>query len=219
MPHVRPLIYAARRLAITVIAAIVWITAGMGSVASAQPVLFKNFGAASIPLGGTTTLTFNLGNPLANTGVTFTDILPAGLIVATPNGLSFSGTCGGGSTVTATPGSNSISLAGGTTSCTFTVNVVGITAGTKNNSVDVTSDQGAGNTATASLVVDQAATTTAVAPSANPSTFNQSVTFTATVSGSGGTPTGTVTFKDGAATLGTGTLSAGGTATFSTAQG
>ena len=50
--------------------------------------------------------------------------------------------------------------------------------------------------------------------SANPSTTGQSVTFTATVTGSG-SPTGTVTFHDGGATLGTGTLSAG-QATFST---
>ena len=54
--------------------------------------------------------------------------------------------------------------------------------------------------------------------SVNPSVFGQSVTFTATVSANApgsGTPTGTVTFKDGAATLGTATL-AGGSATFTT---
>jgi len=42
-----------------------------------------------------------------------------------------------------------------------------------------------------------------------------SVTFTATVSGSGGVPTGTVTFYNGTASLGTGTL-AGGVATLTT---
>jgi hypothetical protein len=57
-------------------------------------------------------------------------------------------------------------------------------------------------------------TTTSVSSSLNPSTYSQSVTFTATVTGSGGTPTGTVTFKDGSTTLGTGTLSSG-QATFS----
>jgi hypothetical protein len=68
-----------------------------------------------------------------------------------------------------------------------------------------------------SQVVNQASTTTTVTSSANPSSFNQSVTFTATVTGAnGGTPSGTVTFKDGVTTLGTGTLSAGKT-TFSTA--
>jgi hypothetical protein len=62
--------------------------------------------------------------------------------------------------------------------------------------------------------VNQASSTTSVSSSANPSSFGQSVTFTATVTGSGAT--GTVTFKDGATTLGTGTLSSG-TATFATA--
>src|SRR5439155_3504052 len=49
-----------------------------------------------------------------------------------------------------------------------------------------------------------------LAPSLSPSVSGQSVTFTATVSVTApgaGSPTGTVTFKDGAATLGTGTLS------------
>ena len=66
--------------------------------------------------------------------------------------------------------------------------------------------------------VNQGATTTSLGSSANPSVFGQSVTFTATVaaaSPASGTPTGTVTFKDGATTLGTGTL-AGGVATFAT---
>jgi hypothetical protein len=53
------------------------------------------------------------------------------------------------------------------------------------------------------------ASTTTVVSSVNPSVFGQAVTFTATVTGTGGTPTGTVTFLDGTATLGTATLSAG----------
>src|SRR5262245_4506732 len=58
-------------------------------------------------------------------------------------------------------------------------------------------------------------TTTTLSSSVNPSVFGQSVTFTATVtpaSGSG-TPDGTVTFFDGAASIGFSTLS-GGQATF-----
>ncbi len=62
--------------------------------------------------------------------------------------------------------------------------------------------------------VDPAATTTVVTSSLNPSTYGASVTLTSTVTPS--TATGTVTFKDGATVLGTGSLS-GGTATFSTA--
>ena len=52
--------------------------------------------------------------------------------------------------------------------------------------------------------INKAATTTALASSANPSVAGQQVTYTATVSVTApgaGTPTGTVTFKDGAATI------------------
>jgi hypothetical protein len=58
------------------------------------------------------------------------------------------------------------------------------------------------------------ATTTGVVSSLNPSTFGQSVTFTATVSG-GTSPTGTVQFLDGATSLGTVAL-AGNTAALTT---
>src|SRR5271157_5729735 len=57
-----------------------------------------------------------------------------------------------------------------------------------------------------------ATTTTALTADHNPAVFGQPVTYTATVSVSSpgaGTPTGTVTFKDGATVLGTGTLSGG----------
>jgi predicted secreted protein len=67
-----------------------------------------------------------------------------------------------------------------------------------------------------SEVTDAAKTTTKVVSSLNPSQFEQSVTFTATVTpATAGTVTGTVTFKDGATTLGSATLS-GGVATFAT---
>ena len=136
---------------------------GTGNTASANltvaspPSITKAFGAASIPLNGTTSLTFTINNP--NTGVTlngiaFTDSLPAGLVVATPNALN--NTCGG--TATAVAGSGSISLSAGTlaasASCTVSVNVQGTTAGVKNNSVQVTSTEGGtGNTSNASITV------------------------------------------------------------------
>src|SRR5206468_4047610 len=62
-------------------------------------------------------------------------------------------------------------------------------------------------------------TTTGVVSSINPSVSGQPVTFTATVkakTSGAGTPTGTVTFRDGPTTLGTGTLNASGHATFVT---
>ena len=79
----------------------------------APPVIIKAFGAASIPLNGSTSLTFTIQNNNATTtltGVGFSDTLPAGLVVSTPNGLT--GSCGGG-TITATAGTNVISLSGG----------------------------------------------------------------------------------------------------------
>src|SRR5260370_9104528 len=73
----------------------------------------------------------------------------------------------------------------------------------------------AGSTSPALTQAVQAITTTAVTASANPSVPNQPVTFTASVTPSpgAGTPTGTVTFKDGATTLGTGVLRLNGPAT------
>jgi uncharacterized repeat protein (TIGR01451 family) len=135
-------------------------TTGTASITVvAPPSIAKAFGAASVALNGTTSLTFTITNPTANTvtesGVAFTDTLPSGLVVATPNGLT--GSCGGGS-ITATAGTGVISLSGATLaasgSCTFSVNVTGTTAGTKNNSVTVSSTNGGtGNTAMASIAV------------------------------------------------------------------
>src|SRR5581483_10484790 len=88
------------------------------------PTISKAFGASGVALNGTTSLTFTRNNPNPSTalsGVAFTDTLPAGLVVATPNGLS--GVCGGA--VTSAADSGSISLTGGTLaaggSCTIAV--------------------------------------------------------------------------------------------------
>ncbi len=146
---------------------------GTGNTASANltvasaPTITKSFNPTTIALNGNSALSFTINNPNTNvalTGVAFTDTLPAGLVVATPNGLT--GSCGSG-TVTATAGSGAISLSGGTltaspgagSSCTFSVNVTGTTAGVKNNSVTVTSTEGGtGNTSSASITVIAAAT-------------------------------------------------------------
>jgi hypothetical protein len=123
------------------------------------PVISKSFGAATIPVNGTTSLVFaitNLNSSLPLTGVGFTDTLPAGLVVATPSGLS--GACLGG-TITAVAGTTSISLTGAiivpSGACVFSVNVTGTSGGVHNNATSaVTSTQGgAGNSATASITV------------------------------------------------------------------
>lgn len=139
---------------------------GSGTTANATltvvgpPALTKSFGAGAVPLNGTTTLSFTAMNPPTNTvalsGVGFVDNLPAGMIIATPNGLS--GTCGTG-TITAVAGSNSVTLSGGTLSvggsCTFTVDVAVTSTGSKvNTTSNVTSSEGGtGNTATANVEV------------------------------------------------------------------
>jgi hypothetical protein len=123
------------------------------------PSITKAFGGASVALNGTTTLTFNLSNPntsLALSGISFTDTLPEGQTVATPNGLA--GSCGGG-TITAVAESGSLSLSGASlaagASCTFTVNVTATASGTLNNTTSAVTSTEAGNggTASASLIV------------------------------------------------------------------
>jgi hypothetical protein len=165
---------------------------GTGNTATATlsvatpPQITKSFGAASIPLNGSTTLTFTVANPAGNqtlTGIGFTDNLPAGLVVSTPNGLT--GTCGGG-TITATAASSAVSLSGASlasnTSCTFSVNVTGTTQGVKNNSVVVTSaNAGPGNTSNASItVVAPPAFTKAFGSPTVPLNASTSLTFTIT---------------------------------------
>jgi hypothetical protein len=125
---------------------------------SVPPYVFERFGAFRIPLNGSTYLNFMVANPDRSTtltGVGFTDALPSGLVVSTPSGLS--GSCGGG-TITASAGSGTVALSGATisptASCSFTVDVTGITAGLKNNTVTVTSaNGGTGNTADAIIDV------------------------------------------------------------------
>jgi uncharacterized repeat protein (TIGR01451 family) len=58
-----------------------------------------------------------------------------------------------------------------------------------------------GAAVSASVMVNKPASATSVVSSQNPAVFGQSVTFTATVTGGSGTPTGTVDFKDGATVI------------------
>ncbi|HEY7073159.1 MAG TPA: Ig-like domain-containing protein, partial [Acidimicrobiales bacterium] len=67
------------------------------------------------------------------------------------------------------------------------------------------------------VLVFQAGTTTTLTSSLNPSFTGQAVTFTATVAApSGGTPAGTVTFRDGATQIGGPVTLVNGVATFTT---
>ncbi len=70
--------------------------------------------------------------------------------------------------------------------------------------------------ATGTMVIEPLTPAVSLASSTNPSIAQIAVAFTATVNGSLGTPTGTVSFLDGTTVIGTGTLSAG-VATLTTA--
>ena len=125
---------------------------------ASAPTITKAFGAANMPLHGTTALTFTLSNPNAGTsltGIGFSDSFPVGLKVSTPSGLT--GSCGGG-TITANAGSASVSLAGATLaangSCSFAVNVSSIGAGMQNNVTSAVTSTEAGNGKTASASVN-----------------------------------------------------------------
>jgi CSLREA domain-containing protein/fimbrial isopeptide formation D2 family protein/uncharacterized repeat protein (TIGR01451 family) len=192
-------------------------TANASITVVAPPTISKAFGAASIPLNGSTSLSFTINNPnatVALSGVAFSDTLPAGLVISTPNGVT--GTCGAG-TITATAGTGVISLSGGTIaaggSCSFSVNVTGITAGTQNNTTgNVTSTEGGtGGTATASVNV---AAPPSIAKVFNPSTIavnaTTSLTFTITNPVANVSPLTGVAFTD---TLPTGLTVAGASAT------
>jgi Bacterial Ig-like domain (group 3) len=78
--------------------------------------------------------------------------------------------------------------------------------------------QAATSNTTVEVITPLVVTATTLTSSVNPSTPGQSVTFTATVAPASSSlvPTGTVTFLDGGATIGTGTLNGAGMATFTT---
>jgi hypothetical protein len=72
------------------------------------------------------------------------------------------------------------------------------------------------HTISTSQTVSKANTTTGLRSSLNPSAVGQSVTFTATVASTQGTPTGTVTFQNGGSPIGNPVSIVGGQATLST---
>ncbi len=121
-------------------------------------------------------------------------------------------TAAGKTLATATPAAN------GTASAT--VNTLGAGTYPITAVYGGSTESGSSTSNTVVEVVNGAPTTTTLTSSLNPSTFGQNVTFTATVASpqSTTTPTGTVTFMDGATTLGSATLSTAGVAQFSTSS-
>ncbi len=105
-----------------------------------------------------------------------------------------------------------VALVGGTKNFSVANNTVGSTTLTAS---DVSN--GGVTSGSSTVTVNINSTTTAIASSSNPVNEGQNVTFTATVSGAG-LKTGTVTFKNGATTIATKSLS-GSTATLTLSGG
>jgi CSLREA domain-containing protein len=137
------------------------------------------------------TAIFDLTNLKAVQTITF-GALPNKTFGDTPFTVSATGGASGNPVTFSASGSCS---SGGTNGSTININGAG--------SCTVTASQAGDSTFSAaadvqqSLQIAKAASATSVSSSANPSAVGQGVTFTATVSSTAGTPTGTVAFKDG----------------------
>ena len=104
----------------------------------AGPSVVKAFLPSTIGAGGKSTLTVTLTNPNAAviTGVSVTDNLPGGMVIANPANVATS--CPGGTAV-ATPSGATLALSGASVpasgSCTFSADVTVATAGTFTNTI------------------------------------------------------------------------------------
>ena len=142
----------------------------------------KTFGPDTIGPGSTTTLTFTITNPDETpvSDLAFTDVLPAGITIATP---ASAATDCPNAVLSAPDGGTTITLSdgdlGADASCTITVNVVG-TATATNVSGDLTSSAGNSGAATATLTVDDALPgfSKAFVPSTIPPGGTSTLTFT-----------------------------------------
>jgi uncharacterized repeat protein (TIGR01451 family) len=125
--------------------------------ASATPLFTKAFAPTEIELGGVSTLILTIDNSAgsaAATGLSFTDVLPAGMVVADPPNAST--TCTGG-TLTAVAGDGTVSYTGGAVAagavCVVMVDVTAVEAGDAVNVVELVSGLGSSGEATATLTV------------------------------------------------------------------
>jgi len=172
------------------------------------PTIAKAFSTASVPLNASATLTFTITNPNPATDLTnvsVNDNLPAGLIIANPDSLVLDpvqGACDPtGTTGTITPQTNSINLIGGqvpaNATCTFSVDVLAISAGTQVNTTDpITSTEGGtGGTATATLDVVVPDLTITMSHSGNFLRPQTGATYTITVSNSGADTSALITMN------------------------
>ena len=168
----------------------------------APPTISTAFGAASIPSGSVTSLSFTITDPSPNTmaltGVGFTDTLPAGLTAPDTTGTQ----CGGTFKIV----SNVISLTGATVaagaSCSVQVVVTATTSGVKSNTTSpvASTNGGAGSASnTAVLSVTTEADLQVVSETFSPSSpiaAGTNVTYTIKIKNNGSDPATGVTLTD-----------------------
>lgn len=188
---------------------------GKPDLLAGNTVLLNDYGATTSLTGTTTTLSASATAVTAGGSVKLTaTVAGASGSTGTPSG-----------TVTFYEGTTELgtgTLASGVATYTTTTLPVG------SDSIKATyggDTNFSGSTSSAVVVVVSAAmttvgTSTALTASPSSAVSGTSVGFTATVTAASGTavPTGTVTFKDGSTTLGTGTLNGSGVATYATSS-
>lgn len=179
-----------------------------------QPTLSKAFEPATIAQGAVSTLTFTFTNPNSITldRVSFEDVLPEGLRIASPNGLTAI-SCNTGSVtnaaIAAVAGTSTISLAGvastvgasmpANSSCSFSVDVVGIKAGKYTNiTSSIQSTAGINTTSTGYGVDDLTVTAPVISKtfSPNPIVSGGTSTLTFTLTNPFGDSITSVAFSD-----------------------
>jgi uncharacterized repeat protein (TIGR01451 family) len=164
-----------------------------GAAAQSPPTISKAFSSATVGLNQSVTLTFTITNPNPATdltGVSFSDDMPAGLLIANPDSLG--GDCDT-SVVTISP--SNISLTGATllanTSCTLSIDVLATAAGDQVNTTGaITSvEGGTGGTATATVTVVVPDLTVAMLHTGNFFRPQTGATYTIAVSNTGAADT------------------------------
>ena len=139
-------------------------------VAVLPPSLSKGFAPNTISMGNVSTLSITINNNDTNTnltGTSFTDTLPAGVVLANP---PFNGTgltnCGGSASLAATAGGTTIALTNATVTpsqnCVVTVNVTSATQGVYVNTIpagpggpgSIRTDQGVTNNSPANATLN-----------------------------------------------------------------
>jgi LPXTG-site transpeptidase (sortase) family protein len=137
-------------------------------IAVSPPTLSKGFAPNTISMGDVSILSITINNNDTNTnltGTSFTDTLPAGVVLANP-AVGTTTNCGGSASLAATAGGNTIALTNATVTpgldCVVTVNVTSATQGVYVNTIpagpggpgSIRTDQGVTNTGPASATLN-----------------------------------------------------------------